>query len=205
MTISHLTIIKNYLRFLPTLFASINRYPQDESKVIFSFDDGPHPIFTPIILDILKSYQLKAWFFLIGSKAEKHPQLVKTIHEQGHIIGNHSWDHQSFLRQTQQATADSLAKTNNVLSAIIQEKINYVRPPYGQWHPGHLPIFQKLGLELLLWNVSSKDFKLNDQQIRQRILNGLQTKSCLLFHDGHRNSQQTISALPDIIESMKTG
>ena len=96
-----------------------------------TFDDGPDPLYTPRLLDLLKQYNMKATFFLVGSHAEKHPEVVKRIHSEGHLIGIHNYVHKSnwFMRPV--TVRKQVKRTDDIIYSITGERSSYYRPPWG--------------------------------------------------------------------------
>ena len=101
-----------------------------EKQIALTFDDGPGK-YTQELLDGLRERGVKASFFLMGSKVEKRPELVKTMHEDGHLVGCHTWSHINFLKCTEDEIADEIARTNDLIESITGERPQFLRPPYG--------------------------------------------------------------------------
>lgn len=128
-------------------------------ELYLSFDDGPDPQYTPALLDLLRQYQVRATFFLIGSKAEAHPQLVRRMLDEGHRLGNHSWSHPDFNRLSLAARMDEIDRTDRVLEAFDGVRHHGVRPPSGAFS---LALTLRLARErrrLLYWSYDSLDYQ----------------------------------------------
>src|SRR5260221_4154293 len=103
----------------------------DERIVALTFDDGPHPVLTPWLLDILQSEQVPATFYVVGSCAYRYPDIVRRAYDSGHEIGNHSWSHPFLTRISLSRAADEIGRTDELLRSINGAVPNTVRPPYG--------------------------------------------------------------------------
>lgn len=183
-------------------------------KVALTFDDGPEPRTTLLILDTLRKYDLKATFFVLGSQVEENPGLLRRIVEEGHTLGNHTYNHANMsglsakqmrneLRSTQRAVDDALG---------YHYPMMLMRPPYGDPYlegSGTLPVFRRIvreqGLLPVMWTVDSNDYLLGShskgvvRSVMQANKSGQQRKGdeVLLLHD---NQRQTAEALPGIID-----
>ena len=104
----------------------------DTPKIAITFDDGPHPYYTEQLLDGLKERGAKASFFVMGKQAEAYPKLVLRMHEEGHLVGNHTYSHIQLGNNNREVFKAELVKTNEVLSGITGEEPQYVRPPSQQ-------------------------------------------------------------------------
>ena len=181
-------------------------------KICLTFDDGPHEVFTPIILDILKQYNIKATFFIVGNKVSDNKDIIKRIIDEGHDIGNHSYNHECFSKMTDQDVFDSINNTNNILNKYFNYTPKYVRAPYGRGYKDEriISIFKKLNLIHIFWNVDPRDWdkQNNYDVIIDNVLFGLSrssimNKSIIIFHDCNSNYEEnetmTIKALRKLI------
>ncbi|EKD82177.1 MAG: chitin deacetylase, partial [uncultured bacterium] len=103
----------------------------DTRKIVLTFDDGPHPRTTPKVLEILRQRNIKAIFFVLGLQAAKYPALVKQIHDEGHLIGNHSYSHKNLAQLSEEGLRGELNRTSRLIESITGSKPAYLRPPYG--------------------------------------------------------------------------
>lgn len=180
-------------------------------KICLTFDDGPHKVFTPIILDILKQYNIKATFFIVGNRVSDNKDIIKRIIDEGHDIGNHSYNHERFSEMSDQDIFDTINNTNNILNKYFNYTPKYVRAPYGKGCKDEriISIFKKLNLIHIFWNIDSKDWdkQNNYDVIIDNVLFGLSksiiNKSIILFHDCSSNYEEnetmTIKALRKLI------
>jgi len=128
-------------------------------RIILTFDDGPHPKTTPQILEILRRRNLKAVFFVLGIQAEKHPELLKQIHDEGHIIGNHSFSHKNLARISPEKLEEELVRTSNIIERVTGKKPEYMRPPYGSMNKQVVSAVHRLGMKIVLWTIDPKDWQ----------------------------------------------
>ena len=170
--------------------------------VYFTFDDGPHPEFTPQILNILKSYNLKATFFLIGENVLKYPQIVSQIYEQGHTVGLHSYSHKNLIFKSRKQLLYELLQPQKIIKNIIGFRPPLFRPPFGKFTPRLIKLCREVKLTMVMWTIMSYDFnlKIPDNRIINRMLKHLQNGAIIVFHDGNKNSARTIKILPCIIK-----
>jgi len=191
----------------PTSTKTPSATPKDDSGdkiVYFTFDDGPGK-YTPNILQILKDNDIKATFFMIGQNAEGRNDYVKQVHGDGHIIGNHTYDHQDMKKLSYDAQMDELTKTNNIIENIISGiNVHYFRPPYGNYNDDTLNVLSKLGMEKVLWTVDPRDWSgISASDISNAVLSNVKNNAVVLMHDGVANSSETAKALPGIISTLK--
>ena len=128
--------------------------------VALTFDDGPDPIYTPQLLDLLKKQRVKATFCLIGSRAERNPSLVRRIVAEGHTLCNHTWNHSLQLGvQTDAVILKDLQDTNKAIrQAVPRAKIKYFRAPGGMFTPKLVGLAQSLGMSSIYWSVDTRDW-----------------------------------------------
>lgn len=104
-----------------------------KGKIALTFDDGPHPSYTGQLLDGLKERGVHVTFFVTGEHATLHPELIKRMHEEGHLIGNHTYNHIQLKQDNREEFKEQLIQTNEIIESITGEEVQYVRPPYGIW------------------------------------------------------------------------
>lgn len=176
---------------------SINRGKR--KSIAFTFDDGPDPDTTPKILETLHEKGIKATFFVIGKKAEKYPDLLRRIDEEGHIVANHSYSHHHLIAFfSKEKLKLDLEHCNNVISDILGKSPRFYRPPFGVTNPRYAGVLKSLKLESIGWSLRSLDTKAkNKYELINRVLSKLQAKDIILLHDDRKI---TAESLPDLIE-----
>ena len=140
-----------------TLIAPRNK-PGGPGELALTFDDGPNPACTSRLLDVLAAHNVRATFFMIGSFAEREPELVRRVHEAGHLIGDHSWSHPNLALTAAAKVAEELTRTRNVLQQITGAPIRFFRPPYGARRPYVLKTARGLGMVPVTWNAMTNDW-----------------------------------------------
>lgn len=126
--------------------------------ISLTFDDGPHPKFTPQLLDNLATADIKATFFIVGEKAEQHPDIVRRIADEGHEIGNHTWTHSEPRETSTKKFRDEVTRTNNLILELTGQTCRLTRPPKGELSPGKILALLKLRQTIVLWNRDAKDY-----------------------------------------------
>ncbi len=176
-----------------------------------TFDDGPHPEFTPRLLALLSKLDIKATFFVIGQQAKRYPDVLKAIASEGHEIGNHSWSHGLGLLQTKARLVYEIEKTQNIIHDLTGDLPTWYRPPYGVFGFGMKKVLDELGLSSMLWSQSLWDYKYQSQQKLAFYFNrGLQkSPTIFLMHDGNfnasnKNRQPTLQLLEAILPTLLT-
>lgn len=132
--------------------------PRNVRELALTFDDGPNPTWTPKLLDVLAKHDIHGTFFMLGSRAEAQPALVKRIAEAGHLIGNHSWSHPNLSRTGVSSVREELARTKETLEQITGIPVRHFRPPFGARRPVVFKIARELGMTVVLWNAMTSDW-----------------------------------------------
>ena len=174
-------------------------------QVYITFDDGPDPKFTPKILNILEQENVQATFFVLVNKAERNEKLIKQIHQKGHEIGIHSYNHERLFLQSTNHIYDQLNQSKQIIEQIIEQPVCYFRPPYGTFSPRLIKVCTKLNLQIVMWSFMTYDFdvKVSSQSILNLISDSVKSGDILVLHDGHTNSHRTTEILQYIIVTLK--
>jgi peptidoglycan/xylan/chitin deacetylase (PgdA/CDA1 family) len=140
------------------LFGQSLLAPKRPGELALTFDDGPNPAWTPRLLEILASHDVRATFFLVGSHAQAEPELVRRIVAAGHAIGNHSWSHLNLALTGAVRVREELSRTSQALEQIAGVPVRWFRPPFGARRPAVLREARQLGMEPVLWNAMTSDW-----------------------------------------------
>lgn len=198
-----------------TLSQLVVKYPDtfkvrgsaQEKKVALTFDDGPDTRFTPKVLDALKVSQVKATFFVLGSQANAHPDMIRRIVNEGHIIGNHSYSHANLPKLTVDKFQSQIMSTESVLQGLIGYAPKLIRPPYGAINEEQVRWIADHHYLIVNWNVDSLDWKsLNSDQVLNNIMQQTKPGSIILQHSGGADSQDlsgTVQAIGPLISKLK--
>ncbi len=173
------------------IFGSTLVSPERSGELALTFDDGPNPAWTPQLLDTLAKHRVKATFFLVGKYAEAEPYLTRYIAESGHVIGNHSWSHPNLALTSPKRVREELLRTKHLLEEITGTGVRFFRPPYGARRPDVLLAARDLGMNPVLWNAMTDDWKEPSAgQIAGRLISKIDTRgrrgrsATVVLHDG---------------------
>lgn len=177
--------------------------PRHVGAACLTFDDGPHPEYTPRILDILSEDQVKATFFVIGNVAEKHPDLVRRIMDEGHVIGNHTWTHSNPKCQSVDELVSEVEKADDLLTRLTGERPRLFRPPMGKLTMRKFRRLWQAEKSVVLWSNDPKDFACGSAyELRAKLVQErpVDPGDIVLMHD---NRPYAVEVLSDVIASMK--
>ena len=166
--------------------------------VALTFDDGPDPKTTPQALDILKKYGAKATFFMVGQNVAGNEAIVKRVHNEGHQIGIHTWDHPVLTKLPLETARKEILDTQTAINNVIGIKPMITRPPYGAINA---TIQNSVDQSFIMWNVDSLDWKTRNTKAIMQEIAKTQPGSIILMHDIHQTS---IDALPSVLEYLKS-
>ena len=169
-----------------------------EKKVYISFDDGPHPLHTPFVLNQLKRYNAKATFFCIGNNVVKYPEVYKQIIEEGHQVGNHTFNHLNGKKTNNTIYIENISEAAKYIDS------NLFRPPYGRIKSFQAKIITQLNkpYKIIMWTVLSGDFdpKISAQRCLENVLFKTTAGSIVVFHDSEKASEKMMYALPAFLK-----
>ena len=176
--------------------------------IALTFDDGPNPKYTPLLLDILKKYKVSATFFLTGKFAALNPELVKRIGAEGHLVGCHSYFHHHAWLMPPFITYMDMVKTYELIKKILGYPPSCYRPPWGTFNLFSIIAARKLKLYPAYWSIEAQDWeaKTTVEHICDTVLSQAESGSIIVLHDNrgaHRAPEKTLQALPSIIESLQ--
>lgn len=171
---------------------------KDERKIALTFDDGPHPYYTEQLLKGLKERDVKATFFVTGKNVEEYPDIVKKMYEEGHLIGNHTYNHTQLTSKNRESFKKEIIKTNEVIKEATGEDTIYVRPPYGSWNKE----FEKeLNMFPVLWTIDPLDWcSSNVSCIVDTVCAKAGENEIILMHDQYKS---TVTAALKIVDRLK--
>lgn len=179
----------------------------EKNKVLITFDDGPSYSFTPLILDILKDAKIQSIFFVVGKNAEQFPNLIQRIHEDGHLIGNHSYSHIDIRKHSIHNSVNDIVKCQNVIYNIIGYYPKLFRPPMGPISLKSMYLAYKLNLVPVYWSADGGEWCRNitkDKEfIFREIISNISPNSIILLHDNNNNVPSILHKLIVYIKSNK--
>jgi len=179
----------------PFLGKLLWRKNSSEKVIYITFDDGPVPEVTPLVLDLLDEYNLKATFFCVGENVEKYPEIYNEVLKRGHKTGNHTYNH---LKGINVSTNDYIANVHKAAQSIDSKLF---RPPYGR-----ISYKQKKALrgkyDIVMWDLITQDYNTNlsPDKIMQNIRRYSRNGSLIVFHDSIKAERNMLTVLPSAIE-----
>lgn len=190
----------------PTVDPGLLQRRTGNRQVAITFDDGPHPQWTPLILDELRAARVKATFCLVGAQVRRYPALVARIVREGHTLCNHSWGHELDLGLLPEGEirANLLRTTKEIHKVVPGAPVEHFRHPGGEWTPAAVAVADELGMVSLDWDVDPRDW---DKPTKDQLIDHIQTESRLgsviLLHDGGGDRSATVAALPTILQELR--
>ncbi len=170
------------------------------NAIALTFDDGPHPSYTPRILDILDRYGVKATFFVVGWQVARYPGLLEEIAARGHRIENHTWSHKWLTRYGNATVARELQRLQDEIVELAGTAPRCYRPPYGATSDRVRRVASGVGLAEVMWDASGADWKGYSARTIASLVLRAQGGDVVLLHDGGGIRTNTVAALPIIIE-----
>jgi peptidoglycan/xylan/chitin deacetylase (PgdA/CDA1 family) len=173
----------------------------DGPFIAITFDDGPHGVNTPRLLEMLRQRGIHATFFLVGECVAENPDIVKQIVKEGHEVANHSWSHPNLLKLSAEAVNEQLERTHNVITQVLGTPPVLFRPPYGNFNQKQREwAHNTWGYTTIIWDVDSLDWQhRNPAKTESIILAHTRPGSIILCHDIHKS---TIDAMPSVLDKL---
>jgi peptidoglycan/xylan/chitin deacetylase (PgdA/CDA1 family) len=183
-------------RLPPIIRGSVTR-----RQLALTFDDGPHPSYTPQLLSLLKAHGVKATFFVVGKMVERHPELLRAQVADGHAIGNHTFSHLNLTKLSPEEQAVEIKACGEVIRSLTGKAPRYFRPPGGQLNSDVTKVADILGYRMVLWSLNPGDYtRPSAELLKARILSQVSNGSVLLLHDG---IPQSLEVLPEVLSTLK--
>lgn len=178
---------------------------QNEKYVALTFDDGPDLKYTTAILDILKDKGVKATFFVVGQQVGKYPEVMKRIVDEGHAVGNHSYNHPNMKKLDRAKIEKEIDDTDALIYKAIGFNTDLFRAPYGAVSDTLKDVMKKKERHLIGWNIDTRDWDgTSPAEMRAMIKDEAKAGSIILMHSfGGKHIQNTVEALPGIIDDLK--
>ena len=194
-------LLYQFPTWLQRLYRGVVWRENPSSKVVYlTFDDGPIPECTPQLLDILKQYGVKATFFMVAENAERYPELLARVRDEGHVVGNHTYHHmRGYKHDTQTYVRDALRGAEVLQTTLF-------RPPHGRMRNNQKKALINQGYTIYLWDVLTHDYNPHysvDKMlavVKRYTRNG----SILVMHDSLKSKDRMLEALPQIIEWLQS-
>ncbi len=159
-------------------------HANESKKIAITFDDGPHPRYTPIILDILAEYNAHATFFIIGDNAKHYPELLCQIQKEGHEIGNHTYLHENLQKNTPQTIRQQILDAERTILELTDQRTKLLRPPGGLYDEQVCQTAHALDYEVILWTIDTKDWSHPTvDEIVEKVETNIKSGDIILCHD----------------------
>lgn len=176
-----------------------------EPSVYLTFDDGPDPETTPLLLELLAENNVQATFFLVGSNCERHPRLVEQIHAAGHLIGNHSYSHLLVPMMSTKQIENEIVRTNKVIQDITGHLPTIFRPPFGLMDVRTASCLKEQGMTPVYWGSAPEDWLLpGSHRVIRRVMWKITDGTLIVLHEGSFLTRQTVHAAKEIIYRCKS-
>lgn len=173
--------------------------PNAPKKIALTFDDGPHSKNTPKLLDGLKARNVKATFFVIGQNAEQNPEILKRMHDEGHLIGNHSYSHAQLSCIQKDKALEEITKTSQIIYDATGYTPKYIRPPYG----GLCDVIrEEHDLTVIMWTIDPRDWSvLNTNAVVKHVVSHAKNNDIILLHDIFDTSVEAAFQIVDQLQA----
>lgn len=176
-------------------------------EVALTFDDGPDDVWTPRILDVLAQHDVKATFMCVGERIQQNPEVLRRIVRDGHVVGNHSWDHPNLTKIPLAEVRTEIERTGSEIHRIAGVRPRLFRPPYGALNAEVIREATSLDYKIIFWNVDSLDWAgLTSFQVEANILAHAGPGSIVLQHSAGGRGESladTVNALPDVVKKLR--
>ena len=177
--------------------------PNDRMEIALSFDDGPHPRLTPLILSILEEYGIKATFFMVGENVGYYPAAARAVAEAGHEIGNHTFSHRKFDKLGEEELRCEIFSCEEAIGRVSNTPVRFIRPPEGQMSDSMRKVIGELDYRVILWDVDTRDWAhTSPESISRHILETVQAGDIILMHDFIGYNSPTPAALRLVIPAL---
>lgn len=176
--------------------------PSEGKRIALTFDDGPTPGVTELILDELQQRKLHATFFMIGERVAAAPELARRVLAEGHEIGNHTFTHPKLTTLSDQRVVEEIQKTQNLLGEQLDYRPAWFRPPFGALRKNQSQLVQKEGLGIVFWSVDSVDWSQpGEAKIVDVVLAQTKPGAIILCHDLHLQTARSIGQILDELQN----
>lgn len=178
--------------------------PTNEKVVALTFDDGPSELRTPLLLDLLKKHEVKATFFMLGENIEKYKNIAQRVYDEGHLIGNHSFDHPRLILKSPDFMSKQIVSTDNLIQDLGQTQVQYFRPPYSSKYVVLPWVLKNMKKTLVTgtYDPPSEYIEPYDaQKVAQEVIENAQAGSIIFLHDGKNKDQEAFVTSVDLMIS----
>jgi len=176
------------------------RWQSAVNKILITFDDGPIPETTEIILKILNQNKIKAAFFCVGNNVEKNPSLINSILSEGHLIGNHTYSHKKVTDISKEELLKEIKKTNELLLENHDYKLKYFRAPYGKFNWELSKTLKEKKMINVMWSLITYDFNSDLETYKKIVSRYLKSNSIVVLHDSLKSKEIIVDCIQYLID-----
>ncbi len=170
----------------------------EQKKIALTFDDGPHPVYTPMLLEGLEKRDVKVTFFVMGTAVETYPEITKQMSEQGHLIGNHTYHHVSLEDADDELIQKEVVSANELIERITGQYPQFLRPPFGD---SGGEIEKQTEMICVMWDVDPLDWCTEDASlVVERVMSHAEDNCIILLHDQYKSSVQAAFTIIDELQ-----
>ena len=165
-------------------------------KIALTFDDGPHPRYTPQILDVLDQYGIKATFFVVGVNAKNYPDTLSSVIKGGHEIANHTYSHPHVSCLNTETLKDEVEHCESTIYGLTDNKTKLFRPPEGMIDADVRAVLRSLDYKVILWDIDTRDWAHESpEKIAENVISNVTSGDIILMHDYVSHNSPTIDAI----------
>ena len=170
------------------------------NKILLTFDDGPNPGTTEMILERLSKYSIKALFFCVGENIKKHPHLIEKIITEGHTVGNHSYSHKNIIFMSKSKIDEQIKLCSNTIQEYCRSSPAYFRPPHGRLNLQTNSFMKKHRLTNVMWSLLTYDYKNDLNIVKLAVQNYITKNSIIVLHDSNKSKDIICASIDFIVE-----
>lgn len=171
------------------------------NKILITFDDGPNPGTTEMILKELQNHKVKSVFFCVGNNVDKYSTLAKEIISEGHTIANHTYNHKKVSRLSQTKRIDEINRCAQIFEDKLSYRTKYFRPPHGRFNLNLAQELEEMNLKNVMWSLLTYDYKNDLRIVKKSAENYLENNSIVVLHDNKKSKDIIIDSINVILEN----
>lgn len=179
------------------------QWESENPKILITFDDGPNPKTTELILKELDNHSIKTIFFCVGENLEKYSSLAKEILMEGHDIGNHTFNHKKITKLSESKSYASIKKLQYLSASKLNYNIKYFRPPHGRFNFQTNKTLKQLDLINIMWSLLTYDYKNDLNIVRFALAKYLTANSIIVLHDSNKSKRIIVDSIKQIVEEVE--
>jgi len=174
-----------------------------KNKVLLTFDDGPNPVTTELILKKLSEEKIKALFFCIGDNVQKYPELIQQIKDEGHSFGNHTFNHKILNHVSEEEKDYQISSVNKIFKDKFNIKLKYFRPPHGKFQLSTQSLLKKHDLKNVMWSLLTFDYKNDLPIVKFAVEKYIKHNSIIVLHDSNKSKNIILDSISIIADEVR--